>query len=71
MALDPGRAYSPGLISTQVLRECTREIAPILKRIYKSSINKGKVPNDWRTSDIVAVYRREVSASQLTTDRCH
>ena len=58
MPLDPNKAKGPDRIPTQVLNQCAHMIAPILQRIYQSSISKGEVPGDWKTANIITVYKK-------------
>ena len=43
-----------------MLRELSREIAPILTTIYRSSLNTGAVPGDWREALVSPVFKKGV-----------
>ena len=46
VGLNPAKAAGPDGIPPRVLRELSREIAPILTTICRSSLNTGAVPGD-------------------------
>ena len=54
--LSPNKASGPE-ISPKILKELHYEIAPILTLIFNLSLETGVVPIDWRTADVVPVYK--------------
>ena len=56
--LNPAKAAGPGGIPPRMLRELSREIAPILTTIYRSSLNTGAVPGDWREALVSPVLKK-------------
>ena len=58
--LNPAKAAGPDGIPPRVLRELSREIAPILMTIYRSSLNTGVVPSDWRQALVSPVFKKGV-----------
>ena len=56
--LNPNKASGPGEISPRLLKELHHEIAPILTKIYKSSLSTGIVPNDWKAALVAPVYKK-------------
>ena len=56
--LSPNKASGPDEISLKILKEIHHEIAPILTLIFKLSLETGVVPIDWRTADVVPVYKK-------------
>ena len=44
--------------TTKILKELHHEIAPILTLIFNLSLETGVVPIDWRTADVVPVYKK-------------
>ncbi len=52
------KAIGPNLLPTRVLKEVAHEIAPILQVIFQASIDRSEVSKDWRSADIVAVYKK-------------
>ncbi len=67
------KAIGPDLLPT---REAAHEITPILQVIFQASIDRSEVPKDWRSANIIAVYKKETSPALLTTDQfpslqCH
>ena len=56
--LSPNKASGPDEISPKILKELHREIAPILTLIFNLSLETGVVPIDWRTADVVPVYKK-------------
>ena len=56
--LNPSKASGPDLIPTRVLQTCSDTIAPILTRIFNTSIRTGKLPSDWMKANISAVFKK-------------
>ena len=46
--LKPYKATGPDSIPAFILKATTNELAPILARIYQTSLDSGQVPTDWR-----------------------
>jgi hypothetical protein len=42
----------------RVLKEMSREIAPYLTSIYNSSLSEAKVPTDWKSANVMAIYKK-------------
>ena len=56
--LSQNKASGPDEISPKILKELHHEIAPILTLIFNLSLETGVVPIDWRTADVVPVYKK-------------
>ena len=56
--LSPNKASGPDELSPKMLKELHLEIAPILTFIFNVSLETGVVPLDWRTADVVPVYKK-------------
>ena len=66
--LNPNKASGPDEISPRLLKELHHEIAPILTKIYRSSLSTGIVPNDWKTALVAPVYKNVPNISQVIID---
>ena len=44
-------------ISARVLKVCSEEVADALVLFFSTSINQGKIPDDWRHAIITPVYK--------------
>ena len=56
--LNPNKASGPDEQSPKLLKELHKEIAPILTCIFKSSIETGIVPQDWRSATVAIFYKK-------------
>ena len=56
--LNPNKASGPDEISPRLLKELHAEIAPILAKIYRSSLSTGIVPDDWKIALVAPVYKK-------------
>ena len=54
--LNPHKATGPDGISPRILKELAPELAPILSFIYQTSLNTGKLPQDWKTANISPIF---------------
>ena len=57
--LNPKKANGPDLLPIRVLKEAASETAPILQVIYSVSLQQGHAPHDWRSANIVPVYKKD------------
>ena len=55
---NPNTASGPDEISPRLLKELHEEIAPILTKIYRSSLSTGIVPDDWKAALVAHVYKK-------------
>ena len=53
------------------MKELHHEIAPILTKVYRSSLSTGTVPNDWKTALVAPVYKKGSNVSQVIIDPSH
>ena len=56
--LNPSKAAGPDGITLRVLRELHKEVAPILTAIYRSSLQTGVVPDDWKEALVAPVFKK-------------
>ena len=54
--LKPNKAAGPDKIRPLVLWEPREEIAPILEAIFTKSLDTGKLPDDWKSANVVQRY---------------
>ena len=63
--LNPNKASGPDEISPRLLKELHAEIAPILTKIFRSSLSTGIVPDDWKTALLAPVYKKARNANTV------
>ena len=56
--LKPGKAPGPDNIRSRVLKELSKEIAPILTIIFQASYNSGEVPPDWKNANVAPIFKK-------------
>ena len=54
--LKPYKASGPDGIPTYILRAAAEELAPMLTRLFQSSLDTGLVPTEWRRANIVPLF---------------
>jgi hypothetical protein len=52
------KAAGPDQIGPRVLKELASTIAPILTVIFKRSYETGEVPDEWRTANVLPIYKK-------------
>jgi hypothetical protein len=57
-SLDTSKATGPDNISARMLKECAAEIAPSLCQLFNISLRLGRLPEDWRLSNITPLYKK-------------
>ena len=56
--LDHKKAPGPDQIPARILKEAAPEIAPTLRLIFKKSYETGTLPDDWKTANVSAIYKK-------------
>jgi hypothetical protein len=52
------KTTGPDQIPTRLLHDFADELAPTLISIFQKSLDTGEIPNDWRESSIVPLYKK-------------
>ena len=52
------KASGPDNIPVFFLKETANEIAPILAQIFQSSLDQGVLPSDWKTANIIPIFKK-------------
>ncbi len=56
--LKPHKTMRWDEIGPRILKELNSTIAPILTEIYRKSYDTGKIPEDWKRANVVAVFKK-------------
>ena len=56
--LKPHKATGPDELPARVLKECAKELAPILTSFFQQSLDEGKVPDDWKQQRVHPIYKK-------------
>ena len=57
LELDVHKAPGPDGLSPKLLKELAEELAPILTLLFQTSLQQGKIPDDWSTADVVPIFK--------------
>ena len=52
------KATGPDKIPARMLKECSKDIAPILAIVFNKSILTGQVPDDWKKANVSAIFKK-------------
>ena len=65
--LSPCKATGPDGLPTRVLKECSRELAPAVTKLFELSFRCGIPPCSWKLAHVVPVLKKElqISSGQL------
>ena len=55
---NPRKASGTYMIPARLLKECAEDLAPILAIIFNKSLQTGTVPEDWKTANVSAVFKK-------------
>ena len=56
--LNEHKAPGPDGLNARVLKECSNEISPILALIFKESLARGDVADEWRQANVSPVFKK-------------
>ena len=57
--LDTTKACGPDEIPARLLMECSEQIAPSLCSLFIYSLNKGKIPREWKSADVTPIHKKD------------
>ena len=55
LSRDPNEAAGPDEIESRFLKECAKELAPVLRELFHRSFEAGEVPGRWKEANIVPI----------------
>ena len=58
--IKPNKAAGPDNICGKVLKECRKQLAPILTKIFQISLDKHMIPSMWLTSELILVPKNNL-----------
>ena len=56
-SLNIRKACAPDGVSPRLLKECHMELTPSLTRLFNYSLSRGTLPVDWKTANVVPVFK--------------
>ena len=56
--INENKATGPDGIPGKLLKICANEISEALSLMFQASLDQGCIPNDWKTANIVPVYKK-------------
>ena len=57
--INPSKSAGNDNISNAVLKETAEEITEAVTKIFKRSLEESKLPEDWKTSNITPIYKKD------------
>ena len=61
LELNPNKAAGPDGIDTRTLKECAKELAPLLYQVYRKSMDTAEVPDQWKEAHVVPIHKNNGS----------
>ena len=56
--INPNKACGPDMIPARILKEFADEISSSLTAIFQKSLDSGTVPDDWRSANVSAIFKK-------------
>ena len=56
--LNPNKTTGPDGLPPRILKELSSQIAPILTKIVRMSLETGEIPDDWRTANVSPIFKK-------------
>jgi len=56
--IKPHKATGPDGIPAYFLKELSYEIAPILTKIFQSSLHQGVLPTEWKSANVISIFKK-------------
>ena len=55
--LNPNKSSGPDNLCPRVLKELSKQIAPVLTHIFQESLRSGTVPTDWKLAHVTPIHK--------------
>ena len=52
------KASGPDQLPARILKENSKELAPVLSAIFNQSLDTGELPSDWLMSHITPIFKK-------------
>ena len=65
--INENKATGPNDIPGKVLKICSYELHKIFTILYQSSLNCGKIPDEWKKAHIFPLFKKDVTANKSKT----
>ena len=59
----------PDELSTRLLKELAEELTPVFTLFYQASLDQGTIPEDWKTANVVPIFKKGTETDLRTTDQ--
>ena len=69
LGLDPNKAAGPDGIDGRTMKECAKELAPLLYQVYRKSMDTAEVPTQWKEADVVPIHKNNDSKAIMANYR--
>ena len=58
--LDPNKAHRHDMISIRMIKICDAFTGKLLELIFRSCLENGKFPTEWKKANVVLAYKKKV-----------
>jgi len=70
LSLNPDKSSGPDDIYPMLLKECAAAVTELLSIIFQQSFDTGTLPADWKTANIVPIFKKETARTDQITIQC-
>ena len=56
-SLKANKAAGPDGVENRIMKECSKELAPALTKLFRKSVDEGEVPRQWKEAHIVPIHK--------------
>lgn len=56
--LNPNKAAGPDGVESKLLKECAQELAPVLCKLFRKSMDEAEVPSKWKEAHITPIHKK-------------
>jgi len=68
--LNPDKSFGPDDIHPMLLKECAAAVTEPLSIIFQQLFDTGTLPADWKTANIVPIFKKETARTDQITAQC-
>ena len=56
--LNTQKAPGPDGLTPKILKECAKNVAPLLQQIFQRSLDTGDLPDDWKQANVSPIFKK-------------
>ena len=67
--LNVSKSPGPDKMYPRILKELAKELANPLHRLFKKTMDDGKLPDTWKEAEVIPIFKKGLKTDRVITDQ--